>query len=259
MESKGLTCEPAQVANLMGDAAKIEFTNHFKEIQRLKTQLDQYTDLDETSKDVVEQKLPTDTLRGFKAMYLDTALELKRKQGKSDDPTDPVNQVELELVIFASAIIDYDYIMKLIAQSTQTTSKQKMTRQQVIEIIKSHSNFEVERDDIVDYINSLKTGEVLTEQQIRDGYQTFKQQKSTQELQQVAKKHGLDAKVLQVFVDGILDRMIFDGEGLTDLLAPLELGWKERRKVELALMDDLVPYLLKQVSGREISGLNAYE
>jgi type I restriction enzyme R subunit len=42
----------------------------------------------------------------------------------------------------------------------------------------------------------------------------FKQQKSTQELQQVAKKHGLDAKVLQVFVDGILDRMIFDGEGL---------------------------------------------
>jgi len=259
MESKGLTCEPAQVANLMGDAAKIEFTNHFKEIQRLKTQLDQYTDLDEASKDVVEQKLPTDTLRGFKAMYLDTALELKRKQGKSDDPTDPVNQVELELVIFASAIIDYDYIMKLISQSTQTTSKQKMTRQQVIEIIKSHSNFEVERDDIVDYINSLKTGEVLTEQQIRDGYQTFKQQKSTLELQQVAKKHGLDAKVLQVFVDGILDRMIFDGEGLTDLLAPLELGWKERRKVELALMDDLVPYLLKQVSGREISGLNAYE
>lgn len=259
MESKGLPCEPAQVANLMGDIAKIEFTNHFKEIQRLKTQLDQYTDLDEASKVEVEQKLPADALRGFRAMYLDTALELKRKQGKSSDPTSLLSQQELQLVIFASAIIDYDYIMKLIAQSTQSTSKQKMTRQQVIEIIKSHSNFELERDDIVDYINSLQTGEVLTEQQIRDGYQTFKQQKLTEELQQVAKKHGLNANVLQDFVDGILDRMIFDGEGLTDLLAPLELGWKERRKVEITLMEDLVPYLQKQVPGREISGLNAYE
>lgn len=53
--------------------------------------------------------------------------------------------------------------------------------------------------------------------------------------------------------------MIFDGEKLTDLLAPLELGWKSRRVAELALMEDLVPYLQKQVEGREISGLNAYE
>jgi type I restriction enzyme R subunit len=72
------------------------------------------------------------------------------------------------MVIFASAIIDYDYNHEADRPKYANNSKQKMTRQQVIEIIKSHSNFEVERDDIVDYINSLKTGEVLTEQQIRD-------------------------------------------------------------------------------------------
>ncbi len=38
-------------------------------------------------------------------------------------------------------------------------------------------------------------------------------------------------------------RMIFDGEKLTDLLEPLELGWKQRSKVEIALMKDLVPQL----------------
>jgi type I restriction enzyme R subunit len=53
--------------------------------------------------------------------------------------------------------------------------------------------------------------------------------------------------------------MIFDGEQLTDLLAPLELSWKERRTKELALMEDLVPLLKKQAQGKEISGLNAYE
>ena len=53
--------------------------------------------------------------------------------------------------------------------------------------------------------------------------------------------------------------MIFDGEQLTDLMAPLGLGWRERRERELSLMADLVPLLNKRADGREISGLNAYE
>jgi type I restriction enzyme R subunit len=53
--------------------------------------------------------------------------------------------------------------------------------------------------------------------------------------------------------------MIFDGEQLTDLLAPLELGWRDRRVKELALMEDLVPYLKKLANGRDISGLEAYD
>ena len=64
---------------------------------------------------------------------------------------------------------------------------------------------------------------------------------------------------LQDFVDAILDRMIFDGEKLSDLLAPLELGWKARTQAELALMKDLHPLLAKRANGREISGLRAYE
>jgi len=35
------------------------------------------------------------------------------------------------------------------------------------------------------------------------------------------------------------------GEQLTDLMEPLDLGWRERREKELALMDDLVPLLKK--------------
>ena len=53
--------------------------------------------------------------------------------------------------------------------------------------------------------------------------------------------------------------MIFDGEKLNDLLAPLELGWKARTQKELALMEDLIPLLKKRSNGRDISGLNAYE
>ncbi|HBS7480262.1 type I restriction endonuclease subunit R [Klebsiella pneumoniae] len=259
MKSKGLTCEPSDVHNLKGDTAKAEFINHFKEVQKLKTQLEQYTDLEEESKVIIEQKLPTDTLRGFKAIYLDIAAELRRKQCTGDYNEEAVEQLEFDLVLFASSIIDYDYIMGLIAKSTQKAGKHKMTRQQLIDLISSHSNLESEREDIIAYIKNIKVDEVLNEFDIREGYQAFKAQKATQVLAQIAKRHQLETQSLQAFVSGILDRMIFDGEQLTDLLAPLELGWKARRVAELALMEDLVPYLKKQAEDREISGLDAYE
>lgn len=259
MESKGLACEASQVVNLKGDTAKAEFINHFKDVQKLKTQLEQYTDLDEQSKQAIEQKLPTDTLRSFKAAYIDTALELKRKQGKGEETEPEVQQLEFDLVLFASSLIDYDYIMGLIAKSTQKTGKQKMTRAQLIELISANANLMEEREDIIAYINSLKTGEVLNETEIRTGYQAFKAQKAAEVLNQIAEKHELQTDALQAFVDAIIGRMIFDGEQLTDLLSPLELGWKARREAELALMEDLVPYLQKLVGEREISGLNAYE
>ncbi len=116
-----------------------------------------------------------------------------------------------------------------------------------------------ERDDIAEYIATLKAGEGLSESAIRDGYIRFKSDKSAQELASIAAKHSLATAALQAFVDGILERMIFDGEHLSDLMAPLDLGWKARSQAELALMADLMPLLSKRAGGREISGLRAYE
>ena len=116
-----------------------------------------------------------------------------------------------------------------------------------------------EREAITDYVQTLQAGEGLKEQDIRDGYKRFKEQKNTTELNELAAAHGLMPESLQDFVDAILERMIFDGEQLTNLLAPLELGWRARTQKELALMADLVPLLKRRAGGREISGLDAYE
>ncbi|MEQ1531083.1 MAG: type I restriction endonuclease subunit R, partial [Methylococcales bacterium] len=259
MQSQGLNCAPEQVVNLKGDNARSEFITHFKEVQRLKTQLDQYTDLSEDSKNNVEQLLPEDTLRAFKGMYLETAQRLKEQQNKGGNTSGALQQLDFEFVLFASAVIDYDYIVGLIAKSTQTSSKQKMTRQQLIDLISSSANLMDEREDIIAYINSLKSGEALSEKAIHDGYQAFKAAKAATDLAIIAEKHGLQAIALQTFVTAIMSRMIFDGEKLSDLLAPLDLGWKARTQAELALMEDLVPMLNKLAQGREISGLAAYE
>ena len=259
MKSQGQVCEPAAVYQLKGNAAKAEFINHFKEVQKLKTQLDQYTDLDVTSKASMEQALRGDDLKGFKAAYIETAIEFRRKRRKRTEHEEEDQQIELDLVLFSSSVIDYDYIMKLISKSTQKAGKQRMTRGQVVEMISASANLMEEREDIIAYIENLPAGEALDENAIRDGYQEFKSQKAAEELDRIATGHGLQTESLKIFVGAIMDRMIFDGEQLTDLLSPLELGWQARRKAELALMEDLSPYLRRQAEGQDISGLSAYE
>jgi type I restriction enzyme R subunit len=261
MKSQGLNCKPESVPNLKGDDARSAFINHFKEVQRLKTQLDQYTDLTEENKNTIEQVLPKEELNAFRGVYLETAQRLKEHQRKGNGQASPeVQQLDFEFVLFASAVIDYDYIMALIARySAQAPGKQKMSREQLIGLIQADAKFMDERDNIAAYINTLKAGEGLSEKDIRDGYQSFKVEKNAQELAAIAGKHGLITDALQKFVDGILQRMIFDGEQLTDIMEPLGLNWKARRVKELALMEDLVPFLNKRAQGREISGLSAYE
>lgn len=262
MESQGLACKPDQVSNLKGDVARGEFINKFKEVQRLKTQLDQYTDIQEEQAEFIEELLPEDALRAFRGVYIETAQMLKAQQGKDIKGKDPmVDELDFEFVLFSSAIIDYDYIMSLISKYTQPDGpkKEKMSREQLIGLLSSNSNMMEDREDIIDYINTLEAGKGLDEKAIRDGYQKFKAEKAAKEMASIASKHGIETAALQAFVNEIMGRMIFDGEKLSDLLAPLDLGWKERTKKELELMDDLMPLLKRLASGRVIAGLNAYE
>ena len=48
-----------------------------------------------------------------------------------------------------------------------------------------------------------------------------------------------------------MERKIFDAEKLNDLLAPLNLGWKARAKVESALMTDLIPLLKRKAKEKK--------
>ena len=261
MQSHRLENKPEEVTNLKGDTARAEFINYFKEVQKLKTQLDQYTDLSDDQIALIENMLPRDEHRSFKSAYLETAKRLKGKQDKEGEAASPeVQELDFEFVLFASATIDYDYIMALIARYTQRKpDKQKMTKEQLINLLSSSANLLDERDDIAAYINSLEAGKGLSEQEIREGYGNFKEEMNAQELAAIARKYGLELKSLKEFVNNIINRMIFDGEQLNELLAPLELGWKDRSRKEMELMQDLIPHLKKLAQGREISGLNAYE
>ncbi|WP_409033528.1 type I restriction endonuclease subunit R, EcoR124 family, partial [Klebsiella pneumoniae] len=141
----------------------------------------------------------------------------------------------------------------------QKPGKLTLNREELIGLIQSDAKFIDEREDIAEYIRGLPVNEALNEKQIRTGFEKFKAEKKAKELFDIAVRHELAPDALQVFVDEILRRRIFDGERLSEFMAPLNLGWKARTKKELALMEDLAPLLYKLAQGREITGLSAYE
>lgn len=260
MLGHGLEAKAENVSQLKGTEARAQFIEQFKKVQRLKTQLDQYTDLSPEQAEVVENLLPKLELQAFKGAYIETARRLKSEQETNRDPASIVNQLEFEFVLFASAVIDYDYIMGLIANYTQPKAKkEKMTREQLFSIISAQSNLIEEQEDLKEYISSLSTTEGRTVEQVKAGFEKFKLEKSAGLLTGMARKHGLEVQPLQEFVNNIMERMIFDAEKLGDLLAPLELGWKARSQKEQELMQELAPHLRKLANGSEISGLSAYE
>lgn len=268
MRLQDLEFKASEVANLRGDEAKAGFINCFKEVQRYKTQLDQYTDATNPREEgtsifsdpQASYGFTDDDLRAFRGAYLDLACSLKNKrERRSESVSAEVEDLDFEFVLFASSLIDYDYIMELIARYAGTPLKTKMTKEQLIGLVSSSSNLLDERENIIAYIDSLDGVKGKTEQEIKDGYEIFKEKKFTEEIIAIADKHGLDAASLQGFVDGIVERRIFDGEKLSELIEPLGLGWKDRTRKEAAIMSDLVPLLKHITGGQKISGLSAYE
>ena len=133
-----------------------------------------------------------------------------------------------------------------------------MTKPQIINLLKANSNL-MDDEDLAEFIEQVDWSIGKTVEELKLNLVQFKDNKYNKEIASIANKHGLQMADLKKFIEKIMSRMIFDGEKLTDLLAPLDLSWKERRVKELALMEDLVPQLKKLAQGREISGIAAYE
>src|SRR3546814_1089665 len=110
-------------------------------------------------------------------------LRLRAQQGKPDGKTnEDIDQLDFEFVLFASATIDYDYIMKLAAAiSMQPAGKASMSRDQLVGLIAGDAKFIDEREEISEYVRGLRSEEHTSELQslMRISYAAFCMKKKT--------------------------------------------------------------------------------
>lgn len=264
MESYGLEPEPEEVPNLKGDAARADFVEIFKDVQRSILQLDQYIDIPPELQARIDAIMPPEKRLAFRTAYLELGRELRQKRAAespddASEPTDVMQDIDLELVLFASAIIDYDYIISLIARmvNEKEPERREVTREEIVALLSSHSNLPEDREDILEFVRHPEAINGRTADEISDEFRRFREAKWHRLVHEMAQRYGVDQGRLSDFIESTLDVMRYDDSHLSDLFTDEGLGWRDRVTKKNALRADLVPLIRLRAAGQAIDNLPA--
>ena len=264
MKSHGLEPEPEEVPNLKGDAARAEFVEIFKDVQRPILQLDQYIDIPPELQARINAIMPPEKRLAFRTAYLELGRELRQKGAAESpddgsDPTDVMQDIDFELVLFASAIIDYDYIISLIARmvNEEEPERREVTREEIVALLRSHSNLPEDREDILEFVCHPEVINGRTADEISDEFRRFREAKWHRQLQELAHRYGVDQEGLSEFIESTLHVMRYDDSHLSDLFTDEGLGWRDRVAKKNALRAELVPLIRLRAAGQAIDNLPA--
>ena len=259
MNSMGLECKPEEVINIPQGESTSNFIDAFKDVQRLSLKLDQYVDMSEELKSVLAEAMPEDTLQQFRTAYLDLARRTRGEGGGHTEETPEGDDPDFELSLFSSALVDYDYIMKLLAKYTNTKfEKVKITKEQLLEILLSSVDLMNEREYLKAFIEEeLEKGSGMSELEIRQRYQAYKDKRFNQQIVALAEEYGIETAALEAFVSETAKLRRIDEDALRELLNHID-GWKQRKAAKEGLLARLAPLFDLLTGGNTIEGLNAY-
>ena len=258
MNGMGLECKPDEVINIPQGENTGEFISAFKDVQRLALKLDQYVDMPEEMKNAIETAMPGDTLQQFRTAYLDLARRCRNEKG-SQSKEEPEDEPDFELSLFSSTLVDYDYIMKLLAKYTDTHfEKVKITKEQLLDILSGSVDLMNERDYLKAFIEEeLHKGSGISEKEIREHYKAYKDKRFNQQIAALASEYGIESAALEAFVAETTKLRRLDEDALRELLSHID-GWKQRKAAKEGLLANLAPLFALISGGNTIEGLNAY-
>ena len=265
MNSMGLNSKPKEVINIPQGKNTADFIDAFKDVQRMALKLDQYVDIPEELKEAIEEVMPEEELHQFRTAYIDLARRTRRGDGLAAEPEAEYgnnnidDDIDFELSLFSSALVDYDYIMRLLAKYTDTHLEQvKLTKEQLLDILAGSVDLMDERDYLRTFIEEeLTQGSGLSEAEIRRLYEEFKHRRFDQQVAALALEFAIDPDALAQFVnETILLRRIDENE-LRNLLSNIN-GWKQRMAAKENLLVRLAPIFTLRTGGVTIEGLSAY-
>lgn len=260
MNSVGLECKPEEVINIPLGENTTNFINNFKDVQRLALQLDQYVDLSDELKATIEEAMPEDTLQSFRTAYLDLVRTLDPTGQPRGPKTTPEGEnPDFELSLFSSALVDYDYIMKLLAKYTESsTEKVKITKEQLLDILSGSVDLMKERDYLKSFIEEeLKPGSRMSVDNVKKQYEAFKNKRFNEKIIALGNEYGIESSAFEKFVNETVKLRRIDEDNLRELLSHID-GWKQRKAAKEDLLVRLAPLFNLLTGGNSIEGLNAY-
>lgn len=259
MNGMGLACEPDEVPSIPQGENANRFIETFKNVQRQAIKFGQYVNVPDNVKEAIERVMPEEKLQQLRTAYLDLARRTRNDMGGASDKNDDENEnLDFELSLFSTTIVDYDYIMRLMAKYTdEHRETEKITKTQLLNILSASPDLMDERDYLSAFINELKENCHMSEQEIRQRYKEFRETRIDHQIATLAGEFGIGTAALKSFVDETIKLRRIDEDTLRGLFAHIG-NWKQRKAAKEGLLKSLAS-LFELLSGSNtIEDLNAY-
>lgn len=188
---------PADVDNLFGEDAKLEFVTAFRQLLRIKNILVTFADFDFEAARITEQ-----TFEDFKSKYLDIYDKVRSDHEK--EKVSILDDVDFELELVRRDEINVDYIVRLLAQlvGASESDKQKIIGS-VMTTLSSDITLRSKRELIEKFINET-IPKIHNNQEVEEEFNKFWTKEKSEALERISQEEGIVSARLEKLVDGYI-------------------------------------------------------
>ncbi len=192
LEMREITPDALDVVKLRSEEEKLKFVQSFRNLARILNILNTFTEFEFTEEEV---QISEQEFMGYKSAYLDI-----RDAAQAKDKTSILQDVDFEIELFRSDIIDVDYILNLLAGMHQKPSQeQEETLNQITKTLDSDDKLRSKKDLILAFIEQYQPWLMdggNDQGRLRSEFRSYMSGVQQKELEDIVKEFNLDRKQL---------------------------------------------------------------
>ncbi len=183
---------PQDVANIKSEEEKVKFVKAFKELLKLKSSLETYTEFSFEDIGIVEEEW-----FDYISVYLDFYNE-----AKSEDEDTPINGIDFSIELIRSDLINYDYIIKLLGElkvdSLILSDEYEKKKENFLKQLHRDVKLRDKKELIEEFIE--KKLQHTPKDKIKDEFELFWDDKKQEKLKELAKEINADESKLKELI-----------------------------------------------------------
>ena len=235
--------KPAAVAELPDEEAELLFVKLFRELMRLMNILTSYAEFEQD-----DLKISAQRYADFRSAYLD--LYQKVKSDTQKEKVSVIDDVDFELELLQTDIINVSYILKLLAQLYDADeATQKSIKRQISDTLSGDPELRSKQQLIEQFIEK-NLPEIKNSAEIPDSFEDYWETQRRQAFENLVKEEQLDADKLEK----VINRYVYTGkEPLPDPdlaeVMTIKPGLFDKEEKEALVLSKIKDYVTTFVKG----------
>ena len=226
------------VDNLIDEEDQLEFIKTFRELMRLKNVMSGFSDFSHNDLSMNEQ-----LFEDYKSKYLD--LYERHKHNKESQMESILDDVDFEIELIRTDLINVSYILKLLAQYRESSvAKQEGMKKQIMGIIEGQEQLRSKKELIEAFIDKNLMA-IPNSEDIEDEFDEYLEQQKSEEFERLCEEENLNVDEVKEVIETYLydQRKPFNDDISKSLKTTYPL--LQRRKVISRVLEKVMQHIEK--------------